>query len=238
MKTISVVIPAYNEEKRLPKTLEAWQLFLKNNIPDFKIIEIIVVNDGSKDKTSEAAESFKKSLPIKTIKISLNQGKGFAVKSGVKESKGELIYIYDADGAVKPSEINKLLSKINNADIAIGSRTAKGAKAKISIFRRFVGSCFHLLCMPLIPDIKDASCGAKIFRKEAAEKIFELQKIKRFAFDVEILWLAKKLNFKIKEVGLEWQEIPGSKIKIFRDGLEMFISVLNIYKRHLLGLLD
>ncbi|MEK7658532.1 MAG: dolichyl-phosphate beta-glucosyltransferase [Patescibacteria group bacterium] len=230
METISIIIPAYNEEKRLSKTLSKWQNFLN---PGYKVVEIIIVDDGSEDKTEEVAESFKNQLPIKIIKVIPNRGKGYAVKNGVKKALGDLIFIYDADGAVAPLEINKLLLQIKNADIVIGSRTAKGAKAKISFMRHIVGICFHIFCWPLLPKIKDASCGAKLFRKDCAKKIFEMQKIERFAFDIEILWLAKNLNLKIKEVGLEWKEIPGSKIKIFHDSLEMAVSVLSLYKRQL-----
>ncbi len=233
METISVIIPAYNEEKRLAKTLHAWQKFLKNGEHEHKIVEIIIVDDGSKDKTVKIADFFKKQLPIKIIKINPNRGKGYAVKTGAKEAQGSLIYIYDADGAVEPAEINKLLLQIKNVDVVIGSRTAKGAKAKISFMRRIVGICFHLFCWPLLPKIKDASCGAKLFKKDCAKKIFTMQKIDRFAFDIEILWLAKNLNLKIKEVGVMWQEIPGSKVKILNDSLEMAISVLGLYKRQL-----
>lgn len=231
-KTISVIIPAYNEEKRLPKTLRAWQKFLIKDYPDFKIIEIIIADDGSKDRTSNAAEYFNNSLPIKTIKISPNRGKGFAVRTGIESSSGDFVFIYDADAAVQPGEIVKLLPQTNEYDIVIGSRMVKGAEVKMSMARKFIGLCFHSLCFILIPEIKDASCGAKLIRADAAKKLFELQKIDRFAFDIEILWLAKKLGFKIKEVGVAWNEIPGSKVKIFHDSLEMFISVAGLYKKH------
>ena len=235
MKTISVIIPAYNEERRLGKTLSLWQDFLKTENSNHKITEIIVVDDGSEDRTCQVAKSFNNNLPVKIIEIKPNMGKGHAVRTGVKKSSGDLIFIYDADAAVEPEEINKLLLQTKNADIIIGSRTAVGAKTKISFIRNIVGICFHLLCLPLLPGIKDASCGAKLFEKNCAKKIFSEQKINRFAFDIEILWLAQKLNFKIKEIGVVWQEIPGSKVRVFKDGLEMFISVLSIYKRHLLG---
>jgi dolichyl-phosphate beta-glucosyltransferase len=231
---ISIIIPAFNEELRLGKTLSLWQDFLEKELKD-KVLEIIVVDDGSMDKTCKIAESFQKYLPIKIIKIAPNQGKGNAVKSGVELAEGDFIYIYDADGAVPPKEIKNLLLYTDSVDVIIGSRTAEGSYVKISLLRRFIGICFHLLCFPLIPGIKDASCGAKIFRHDAAKKIFELQDIKRFAFDIEILWLAKKLNLKIKEIGIEWHEIPGTKVRILKDGLEMFSSVLGIYKRQLFG---
>jgi dolichyl-phosphate beta-glucosyltransferase len=235
MKNISVIIPAYNEEKRLGKTLIKWQCFLNNLNPDYKIYEILVVDDGSNDKTIAVAQLFNKILPIKIIKINQNTGKGNAVRNGVLKSNGDLIFIYDADAAVEPSEINKMLEYYDETDIIIGSRVAKGSKTKISAFRRFVGLCFHLYCLPLLGNIKDASCGAKIFKKAPAKKIFSIQKINRFAFDIEILWLSKKLNYKIKEVGIEWQEIPGSKVNVLKDSLEMFISVLHIYKKQFLN---
>lgn len=234
MQTISVIIPAYNEEKRLPRTLQKWQNFLKNNNLEYKVIEIIIVDDGSADNTLDAAESFKNHLPIKAIKIKENKGKGNAIKTGVKTAVGDLIFAYDADAAVLPKEIKKLLPQIGDADIVIGSRTAKDSKIKMSFTRRLVGMCFHAFCYPLLPEIKDASCGAKLFKADAAKKIFSMQKINRFSFDIEILWLAKKLNFKIKEVGIIWQEAPGSKVNLLKDSFEMFFSVLGIYKRNLL----
>jgi glycosyltransferase involved in cell wall biosynthesis len=235
MKTISIIIPAYNEEKRLPATLEKWQILLAKKNPNYKVAEIIIVDDGSKDKTISVAQYFKKSLPIKIIEVKPNKGKGNAVRAGVKKAVGDLIFIYDADAAVLPEEIEKLLSKIDNADIVIGSRTAKDSKTKMSFKRKLVGKCFHIICYPLLPKIKDASCGAKLSKTDVAKKIFELQKIDRFAFDIEILWLAKKLNFKIQEVGIIWQEIPNSKVNIIKDSFEMFFSVLGLYKRALLS---
>ena len=98
-----------------------------------------------------------------------------------------------------------------------------------------MGFCFHIFCYPLLPKIKDASCGAKLLKKTAAQKIFSKQKIDRFAFDIEMLWLAKKMNFKIKEIGIIWQEIPGSKVNVLRDAPEMFFSVLGLYKRAIFG---
>jgi len=236
MKTVSVLIPAYNEEKRLSKTLQKWQDFLseENNL-EYKVVEIIIIDDGSADNTLGVAQYFKELLPIKTIQIEKNQGKGNAVRAGVKSAIGDLIFIYDADAAVLPEEINKLLLEIKNSDIIIGSRVAKGSKTKMSFMRRFIGICFHIFCYPLLPKIKDASCGAKLFKSGTAKKIFELQKINRFAFDIEILWLAKKLNFEIKEIGIVWQEIPGSKVSVIKDGFEMFLSVLSLYKRAILG---
>jgi len=235
MRTISVIIPAYNEEKRIGKTLEKWQEFLKSKNTGCTIYEIIIIDDGSEDKTAEIAGSFKNYLPVKIIKIFPNKGKGNAVKAGVFASSGDFIFIYDADAAVLPEELNKLFLQTNKADIIIGSRTAKEAHTQMSFARRFVGFCFHLYCLPLLGNIKDASCGAKLFEKECAQKIFKLQKINRFAFDIEVLWLAKKLNYKIKEVGVNWKEIPGSKVKVLRDSFEMFFSVLKLYKKQIFG---
>jgi dolichyl-phosphate beta-glucosyltransferase len=234
MEKISVIIPVYNEEKRLGNTLEKWQEFLAEQKPNYEILEIIIVDDGSTDKTLQIAESFINYLPTKTIKNANNLGKGNAVKTGVFVAQGDYIFIYDADAAVEPKELNKLFFYTNEANIIIGSRTIKGAKAKISFLRRIVGFCFHLYCLPLLGNIKDASCGAKLFKKDCAQKIFSLQKLNRFAFDIEILWLAKKLNYKIKEVGVDWKEIKGSKVKILKDAPEMFLKVLGLYKKAIL----
>lgn len=234
MKTISVIIPAYNEEKRLPETLKKWQTFLSHNKDDFLIKEIIIVDDGSTDKTISVAEFFNNSLPIKTIKISPNRGKGNAVKTGVKNANSDFILVYDADAATPPEELGKLFFETKNADFIIGSRIINGAETTMSPRRKFVGKCFHFLCLPLIPKIKDASCGVKLIKTDIAKKIFERQYIERFAFDIEILWLAKKMNCRIKEVGVKWDEIPGSKVRVSRDSIEMFFSVLGLYKRAIL----
>jgi len=235
MKTISVLIPAYNEEKRLPKTLGLWQEFMSHNknLP-FIINEIIIVDDGSRDKTVQSTELFI-GLPIKIIRIMPNKGKGNAVRQGIKNAKGDFIFIYDADAAVLPEALNALFAESKTSDVIIGSRTSLDSKTKMSFFRRFVGFCFHIFCYPLLPKIKDASCGAKLLKKTAAQKIFSKQKIDRFAFDIEMLWLAKKMNFKIKEIGIIWQEIPGSKVNVLRDAPEMFFSVLGLYKRAIFG---
>jgi len=235
MQTISIIIPAYNEKKRLPKTLTKWQDFLSHNTTNFIIKEILIVDDGSTDKTAGISNSFKNILPIKTIEIKPNQGKGNAVKAGVDNSNSDFIFIYDADAAVLPQELKKLFNEIKTADIVIGSRLAKGSKTSMSNLRKFIGKCFHLLCFPLIPKIKDASCGAKLLKTDIAKKIFAKQKIKRFAFDIEILCVAKKMGLKIKEVGIEWKEIPGSKVNIIKDGTEMLLAILGLYKRALLG---
>ena len=234
MKTISIIIPAYNEEYRLPATLQKWQDFLSHNKNNFLINKIIVVDDGSTDNTIQTAESFGNVLSMQIIKISPNQGKGNAVKAGIAAANSDFIFIYDADAAVPPQELNKLFCQINGSDLAIGSRSANGAQVKISLFRKFVGKCFRLVCYFLIPGIKDASCGAKLIKTDAAKQIFDKQHIKRFAFDVEILWLAKRMNYKIKEVGVVWYEIPGSKVRVSRDSAEMLFSVLGLYKKAIL----
>jgi len=241
METVSVLIPAYNEEKRLPKTLGLWQEFMSrlsmrasNENNEFDIIEIIIVDDGSCDKTVQLAESFN-NLPIEIIRIMPNKGKGNAVRQGVKIAKGSFIFIYDADAAVLPQTLNILFTETKKSDIIIGSRTSFGSKTKMSFFRKFVGFCFHIFCYPLLTNIKDASCGAKLLKKTVAQKIFAEQKIDRFAFDIEMLWLAKKMNFRIKEVGINWREIPGSKVNVLRDAPEMFFSVLGLYKKDILS---
>lgn len=233
--TVSIIIPAYNEAKRLPTTLTAISFWLPT-ASEFNLREIIVVDDGSADETAEVARSFAGCLPVKVIKLPANRGKGCAVRTGVLAATGDLILMYDADGATSLADLQKLVTEAKTNQVVIGSRLAGDHQiVQMSVFRRFVGLVFHWLCAPLLPQIKDASCGAKVFQLEAARAIFMAQKLDRFAFDIEILWLARRLGYSIKEVPVSWQAVLGSKVRVWRDAPEMFWSVMRLYGRHLLS---
>ncbi len=233
-KVISIVIPAYNEEERLPHTLISIAEYFKNEHNNFSLEEVIVVDDGSKDGTASVARSFSKILPIKVIVISPNKGKGNAVRIGSLSSKGDCVFMYDADGATPIEELERFIEYGNNADMVIGSRIAgQESKVVMAPFRRFMGWCFHIVCSGLLPGIEDASCGAKLFSKKVAQEVFSKQRLNRFAFDIEILWLAHNLGFTIKEIPVNWFAVPGSKVNVYRDGIEMFWSVVGLYRRQM-----
>ncbi len=231
MTSISLIIPAYNEAKRLPLALNSLADFFAG--AQLNLQEVIIVDDGSSDETVAVASSFSEHLPIKVLRLDANYGKGYAVKRGVEAAVGELIIMYDADGATLPTSLTPLIEASADCPIVIGSRVLS-KQVQISFWRRLVGFIFHLLCFPLIPGIKDASCGAKVFRYGVAQAIFKETRLKRFAFDIEVLWLARQKGYEIKELPVAWQERPGSKVKVGRDAPEMFLAILGLYFRALL----
>ncbi|MBC7073863.1 glycosyltransferase family 2 protein [Candidatus Parcubacteria bacterium] len=231
---LSVIIPAYNEEKRLPKTLnEIFQYLSKQNYS----FEIIVVNDGSKDNTAKIVKEAMERIPnLRLIDNKINQGKGAVVRQGMLEAKGEFRLFTDADNSTPISEIEKFWKEFDfGADVVVGSREIKGAilDPPQPLFRRFLGECFKILRKIIVGlwEIQDTQCGFKCFKKEVVEKIFPKCKINRFAFDPEILILAKKAGYKIKEVPIYWKNDLDSKVKlksVFKMALDLFKIRLNL----------
>ncbi len=211
---LSVIIPAYNEAKRLPLTLVDIDKHLKG--ADFSY-EIIVVNDGSKDATAEVIERF--SHLIKNLRIvnQKNTGKGGAVKRGMLEAKGEIRLFTDADNSTSIDQFNKMIPYFSeNYQVVIGSRDIEGAQMvpSQSWHKKQAGNLGNLFIQfMLLPGIWDTQCGFKAFTEEAAEKIFPLIKISRWGFDVEVLALAKKFGYKIKEIPVVWVNSPFSHVK-------------------------
>ena len=197
---LSIVIPGYNEEYRIKNTLLAINDYFKDK--DLKT-EIIVVSDGSTDKTNETVENYAKKIEnLKLVSYPKNQGKGYAIKMGIKNSKGKMILFTDADNSTPIEEYEKLADELkkNRAQIAIGSRYLKDSNIKIRqpFYRILLGRAGNLIIKTfLIDGIKDTQCGFKLFTHEAAQKIFALQKIKRFGFDMEMLLIARILGIKL-----------------------------------------
>ena len=228
---LSVIIPAYNEEKRLPKTLEEIDNYLRRQSYDY---EIVVVNDGSKDLTAEAVRGM--SSVIKNLKLidnKINQGKGAVVRQGMVEAKGEYRLFTDADNSTSIDQIEKMWPEFEKGfDIVIGSRDIKGAvldPPQPFLRNVILGEGFKLYRKFIIGlwKIQDTQCGFKAFSKKAAENIFPKCKINRFAFDPEILVVAKKLGYKIKEIPVYWKNDPESKVK-FNSMVKMAIDLLKI----------
>jgi glycosyltransferase involved in cell wall biosynthesis len=219
---LSVVVPAFNEEKRLAGTLSGVKNYLAG-----RDCEVIVVDDGSSDHTAEVAERF----GCRVVKHPRNLGKGAAVKTGVLASKGDLVLVTDADLAAPIAELPKLEAALEKgADIAVGSREAPGAKVvRISFKRKLAGKVFNLLVRVLtgLP-YRDTQCGFKLFRKGAAEVLFSLSECKGYCFDVEILFFARELGLKVEEVGVSWADVPGSKVRLLRDSLRTFRELLEV----------
>lgn len=236
MSTLSIVIPAFNEEDRLGSTLQsltdAWS---QKRMEDIELREVIVADDGSTDSTVRVAENFGASLPVRVIRLLKNTGKGAAVRAGIREAKAQFVLFYDADAAAPITEVTKLFHALQeaSADIAIGSRVLGRGEGLVTMrwHRRLIGRVYHALCRALVPGIHDTACGCKLFKCEVAKKLFALQTIDRFAFDVEVLALAIRHGYTIVEIPLAWTAIPESKVRIFRDGLQMFWCLIRLYMK-------
>ena len=231
---LSVVIPAYNEENRLPATLKEIISHLDQGNADY---EIIIVEDGSTDNTQLKLEEIRSNNSrIRILQNKKNKGKGFSVKKGVLAAQGEYILFCDADGSTPISELDKLLTKLDAGyDIAIGSRGLKESQIRVrqTFYREYMGKIFNgLVRLLTVPGIADTQCGFKCFKRDVAQELFTLQKIKRFSFDVEVLYLAQKKGFKIAEVPVTWMNSPESRVDLIKDSLRMLIDVLRIRLIH------
>ena len=233
----SIVIPAYNEGRRLPATLERILAYL--TAQDWNA-EIIVVNDASRDNTSEVVRRFaEKDSRLRLIENPGNRGKGYSVRSGILSARGQIILFTDADLSSPIEEAAKLFQAIDEgADIAIGSRWLRAAtQTKRQPFhRQLMGRVFNvLLRLTLGLRFKDTQCGFKAFKRSAAQAVFPLQRIERWGFDPEILFLARKLGFRVEEVPVAWGDCGGTRIHPVIDGARTFREMLHIRWNDLTG---
>ncbi len=232
LTSISVVIPAYNEKQRLPSTLCAIAAyFASRNQPSW---EIVVVNDGSSDGTLAVAEGFREQYPqIRVLDNPGNRGKGYSVRHGMLEAQGEWILFTDSDLSAPIEEAGKLIAAAarEGAAVAIGSRAMDRQLigAHQSWFRETAGRIFNLLMRAAtgLP-FADTQCGFKLFEHRAAKEIFRRQRIERWGFDAEVLFIARRLGFKTIEVPVRWSHTAGTKVSMFRDSANMFLDLFRI----------
>ena len=231
---LSIVVPAFNEALRLPPTLLLATDYLEAKKEDY---EIIVVNDGSSDETVSIVEKMiKLRSRIRILSLPVNSGKGAAVKAGLLDARGSVVGFMDADGATPIEEIERLQKALlEGASVAIGSRAAFSRETHIKTvwYRKFLGRIFNAFVNIFsVPDIQDTQCGFKFFKRETAFKIAPLLTCAGFSFDVEMLLLAEKFNFKIAEVPVNWTNIPGSKVNLLTDSMKMFLDILKLRWKH------
>jgi len=233
---LSVVIPAYNEEKRISTTLLKIKEYL--NMQAFSW-EIILVDDGGSDRTVEIAKNTLERGRLTIIKNHINCGKGYSVKSGILRSKGEIILFCDADLSTPIEELEKVFLFIDKGfDIVIGSRALSESDIQVRQrwHREIMGKVFNLIVRSIIfSGFKDTQCGFKCYKRNAAFSIFSRQRIKRFAFDVENIYIARKMGFKVKEFPVRWINSPGSKVRLMRDSISMFVDLFRIKLYDLMG---
>jgi dolichyl-phosphate beta-glucosyltransferase len=227
---LSVILPAYNEEKRIPGSLHKIVHYLNNS---GYMYEIIVVDDGSTDHTLEVATAAAAACKnFRIIQNKTNRGKGYSVKTGVLQSKGDIILFSDTDLSTPIEELPKLLKCLEEGyDIAIGSRALPESEIRLhqARGREGMGRIFNFLVQALVIEgIQDTQCGFKCFKRRAAEAVFQRQRLTGFSFDVEILYLAKKLGYRIAEVPVVWSNSKETKVSILKDPLRMLLDLLKI----------
>lgn len=224
---ISIVVPAYNEEKVIEKNLNIISEYCEKKFAKF---EIIVVDDGSIDRTKEILRKSKD----KNLKILINKenkGKGYSVKKGILKAKYEYVLFTDSDLATPIFELEKFVKEIKNYDIVIASRNLKESNIlkKQSFFRRSMGKSFALITRVITnTKFKDTQCGFKLFRTKPAKEIVRKQTIDGWAFDVELLTIARKKNYLVKEIGVKWINDEDSRVNPIKDSIKMLSEIIKI----------
>ncbi|MCZ6602210.1 MAG: glycosyltransferase family 2 protein, partial [Planctomycetota bacterium] len=228
---LSIVIPAYNEENRLGETLRRVAEYLDGQ--RFRA-EVIVVDDGSTDGTVEVARASPGKHRV--LVNDGNRGKGYSVRRGALEAQGDLILFTDADLSAPIDEFDKLRRAIENgADVAIGSRAMPDSDIQIHQpwYRETMGKTFNFLVRSLVfPGVSDTQCGFKAFTGASAREIFGRQTLPGFAFDVEILYIARRLGYRVREVPVVWRDSPDTRVGALSDSLAMFSDIIRIRAIH------
>ena len=227
-KMISIIIPAYNEENRISNNLKIIAEFMQSLDTPY---EIIIVDDGSSDKTKEIAAKAISNIPnINLISYMPNKGKGFAVKTGILASKGDFVGFTDVDLSAPIDELKKLLDAINDGfDLAIGSRALPTSELSIHqpLYRELGGKFLNLIIRMLaVPGIKDTQCGFKLFKGDIARNIFSISILNGWSFDIEALYLSRKMGAKIAEVPIKWSHSEGSKLSPISAGFKMIADII------------
>lgn len=233
----SVVVPCYNEEKRFKEGFAHYYSYLKKQNYFW---ELILINDGSKDSTLKLMQTAARGKPnIKIISYSPNHGKGYAIVQGIKAANGRYVLFSDIDHSVPIATIESFYKYFDTgADVVIGSRRVKGAKILVhqKPLREFLGRGFTLLVRLAIDfKITDATCGFKAFRQDAAQKIFRKLTVFDWAFDAEIIYIAKILGLKISQAPVSWSDARGTKVNLKRDVAGSFFGLIKIRANDLLG---
>lgn len=235
---LSIVIPAHNEEKRLPPSLGRIHQYLSAQSYTY---EVIVVENGSHDRTSEVVREFAVEHPYVQLLEVKTRGKGLAVKAGMLHARGEYRFICDTDLSMPIEEIAKFLPPAHtHYDVLIGSREGKGAR-RIGEpeYRHLMGRVLNAIVkLTAVPDFEDTQCGFKMFTRAAAEDLFSVQRMTGIGFDVELIYVAKKRGYRIVDVPITWYFDPDSRMRLFQDSLKVLLEIWEIRRNWRKGLYD
>lgn len=237
---LSIVIPAYNESARIEDALERVLACVAEQNWD---AEVLVVDDGSKDDTAAIVQRWMNDHPrLHLIQNPGNKGKGYSVRNGLLQAAGDIVMFTDADLSAPMEEANLLIAALNDgADVAIGSRWLDRARQTIHqpLYRQFFGRCFNWITRTVMGlPFKDTQCGFKAFKRPVAQVIFRLQTIERWGFDPEILFIARKLKYVVREVPVTWGHDERSRISYLKDGMKMLEDMARIRANSLAGRYD
>jgi glycosyltransferase involved in cell wall biosynthesis len=226
---LSIVIPSFNEELRLPVTLAQISAYIRESKRD---TEVIVVDDGSRDRTADVSNSFRNEIGrLRVIGNGENRGKGYSVRRGMLEARGRIVLFTDADLSAPIEEADKLLAALEDHEVAIGSRALdrKLISVRQSAFREYAGIIFNFIVRAVLRlPFVDTQCGFKAFRREPCKIIFQQQRIERFGFDPELLYLARHHGLRAAEIPVRWGHSPDTKVSMLRDSVQMFVDIFLI----------
>jgi len=233
---LSIVIPSFNEELRLPVTLADISAYIRASKRE---TEVIVVDDGSTDRTADVANSFRGEIQrLRVISNKKNRGKGYSVRHGMLEAHGRIVLFTDADLSAPIDEANKLIAALADHDVAIGSRALNRSLISVhqSVFREYAGIIFNFIVRAILRlPFVDTQCGFKAFRRDRCRVIFQQQRIERFGFDPELLYLARHHGLSAAEIPVRWAHSPATKVSMWRDSIQMFLDVFIIRWNALVG---
>jgi len=233
---LSIVIPSFNEELRLPVTLADISAYIRASKRE---TELIVVDDGSTDRTADVANSFRGEIQgLLVIANKKNRGKGYSVRHGMLEARGRIVLFTDADLSAPIDEADKLIAALADHDVAIGSRALNRSLISVhqSVFREYAGIIFNFIVRAILRlPFVDTQCGFKAFRRDRCRVIFQQQRIERFGFDPELLYLARHHGLSAAEIPVRWAHSPATKVSMWRDSIQMFLDVFIIRWNALTG---
>jgi dolichyl-phosphate beta-glucosyltransferase len=235
---LSIVIPAHNEESRLPPSLIKIQEFLSTQPYS---AEVVIVENGSQDQTLEAAQKFARKNPHVRVLHEEIRGKGLAVRRGMLEARGEYRFICDADLSMPIDQVNRFIPpSVKKPDVVIGSRETVGAvRYNEPYYRHLIGRIFNTLVRwAALPGLQDTQCGFKCFHQAVAEDVFSRQTLPSMSFDVEVLFIARRLGYRIQEVPIDWYFDPDSRVRLVHDSLRMLVDLWAIRRNAAQGRYD
>jgi dolichyl-phosphate beta-glucosyltransferase len=228
---LSIVIPAYNESRRLGPSLRRVVDYLRQSGTEY---EVLVVDDGSTDGTAEVAGAFA-AEGVRVLRQDVNRGKGAVIKVGVLASRGREVLLLDADLSTPIEDIEKLRPRLADAEVVLGSRSVEGSDILTHqpFYRELMGRTFNFIIQIVgVRGLRDTQCGFKLLDGDVARRLFAELQIQRFAYDVELVWLARRHGYRVVEVGVRWADSPSSKVNPLTDSSRMFWDVMALRWRY------